>query len=64
MASPRTEAIRVAVLVESLIVPEWVAWTVAQIDADGRVRARGGGAGGSGGKPAPPTAGSPRARAT
>ena len=34
MASPRTEAIRVAVLVESLIVPEWVAWTIVRIDAD------------------------------
>ena len=32
-ANPRSEAIRVAVLVESLIVPEWVAWTVARIDA-------------------------------
>ena len=41
----RTEAIRVAVLVESLTVPAWVEWTVAQIDADGRVRAHGGGAG-------------------
>jgi hypothetical protein len=30
---PRTEPIRVAVLVESLTVPEWVEWTVAQIDA-------------------------------
>jgi hypothetical protein len=30
---PRTESIRVAVLVESLIVPEWVEWTVARIDA-------------------------------
>jgi hypothetical protein len=26
---------RVAVLVESPVVPEWVAWTIAQIDADG-----------------------------
>jgi hypothetical protein len=34
MASPRTEAIRVAVLVESLVVPEWVAWTIVRIDAD------------------------------
>jgi hypothetical protein len=32
MASPRSEAIRVAVLVESLVVPEWIEWTVAQID--------------------------------
>jgi hypothetical protein len=31
MANPRSEAIRVAVLVESLIVPEWIEWTVAQI---------------------------------
>ena len=29
----RTEAVRVAVLVDSLIVPEWVAWTIARIDA-------------------------------
>jgi hypothetical protein len=29
----RTEALRVAVLVESLTVPEWVEWTVATIDA-------------------------------
>lgn len=33
MANPRSECIRVAVLVESLMVPEWVEWTVAQIDA-------------------------------
>jgi hypothetical protein len=33
MADARGECIRVAVLVESLIVPEWVAWTVARIDA-------------------------------
>ncbi len=33
-ASPPTEAIRVAVLVESLVVPEWVAWTIVRIDAD------------------------------
>lgn len=31
--SSRTEAVRVAVLVDSLIVPEWVAWTIARIDA-------------------------------
>jgi hypothetical protein len=30
----RTEALRVAVLLESLTVPEWVAWTVAQIDTE------------------------------
>jgi hypothetical protein len=30
---PHTEALRVAVLVESLAVPEWVHWTVAQIEA-------------------------------
>jgi hypothetical protein len=30
----RTPALRVAVLVESLTVPEWVEWTVAQIDAE------------------------------
>ena len=29
----RRKAIRVAVLVESLVVPEWVEWTVARIDA-------------------------------
>ncbi len=29
----RSERLRVAVLVESLTVPEWVAWTVARIDA-------------------------------
>lgn len=34
MASPRTDAIRVAVLVESFVVPEWVAWTIVRIDAD------------------------------
>jgi len=34
MASPRSEAIRVAVLVESLVVPEWVAWTIGRIDTD------------------------------
>jgi hypothetical protein len=28
-----TEALRVAVLVDSLIVPEWVAWTITRIDA-------------------------------
>ena len=33
--SSRTEAVRVAVLVNSLIVPEWVAWTIARIDAMG-----------------------------
>ena len=31
--SSRAEAIRVAVLVDSLTVPEWVAWTIARIDA-------------------------------
>jgi hypothetical protein len=31
--SPRTEAVRVAVLVDSLIAPEWVAWTIKRIDA-------------------------------
>src|SRR3954454_11658382 len=30
---PRTDPLRVGVLVESLIVPEWVQWTIAQIDA-------------------------------
>jgi hypothetical protein len=30
---PHTEVLRVAVLVDSLIVPEWVGWTVARIDA-------------------------------
>ena len=29
----RTEPLRVAVLVDSLIVPQWIAWTIAQIDA-------------------------------
>ena len=31
----RTEAVRIAVLVNSLFVPEWVAWTIARIDAMG-----------------------------
>jgi hypothetical protein len=30
---PNTAVLRVGVLVESLIVPQWVAWTVARIDA-------------------------------
>jgi hypothetical protein len=33
MDGSRTKALRVAVLVDSLIVPEWVAWTIARIDA-------------------------------
>ena len=32
-ANAPTDVIRVAVLVESLVVPRWVKWTVAQIDA-------------------------------
>ena len=50
----RRKALCVAVLVESLVVPEWVEWTVARIDATGRVRAHGGGA--APGVPSPRTA--------
>ncbi len=32
-AGARTDAIRVAVVVESLIVPKWVEWTITRIDA-------------------------------